>query len=47
MMCMSLWLHICICTMHVPGAGGRSKEVLDSLELKLWRAVSCHVGAGH
>jgi hypothetical protein len=37
-------LHVCLCTMHMPGAY-RGQKILLELE---WQTVgSCHVGAGN
>ena len=40
-------LHVCLCTMCMPGARGVQKRVLGTLELKLQAVVSCHVDAGN
>lgn len=44
---MSGFLHLCICTMCVPGAIGGQKGSMDPLELELWMVVNHHVGAGN
>lgn len=35
------WIHVCMCTTHVPGAVRGQKRAVD---LELQRAVSCHTG---
>lgn len=45
-MCMSICLHICLCTMYVCAyCLGDQKRTLGSLELELERVVRCFVGA--
>jgi hypothetical protein len=39
-------LHICLCTVCVPGAHGSQRRVSDPLELELQFVVSCHVVLG-
>jgi hypothetical protein len=46
-MCMSGFLHVCMCTICVPGALGSQKGEMDPLELELWMVVNHHVGAGN
>lgn len=38
-MCMNVMLHVCICTMHIPGTQGDWKRALDYLELEFWVVV--------
>jgi len=48
LLCISVCLHICLCTICVPGAGSLrgQRRALDFLELELWKVV-CHlVGVG-
>lgn len=40
-----LSLHVCMCTMCVPGVDGGQNMVLDFLKLKLQAVVSYHVGS--
>ena len=37
--------NVCMCTMYMSGTCGDQNKMLDPLELVLWMAVSCHVGA--
>lgn len=39
-------LHVCMCTVWVPGARGGQKAT-DPLELELWVIVSRYVGSGN
>lgn len=41
------YLHVCLCTVYMPGALGGQNRVADLLELKLRMAVCHHVGAGN
>ena len=44
-LCMHVFgLHVCMCTMCMPGAHGGQKRALDLLELQLWMLESHHVG---
>lgn len=40
-----LSLHVCVCTICVPGIGGGQNMVLDFLKLELQAVVSYHVGS--
>lgn len=42
-MCMNILLHICICTICLPGALGEQRRALDTLELELQVIVNCHL----
>lgn len=37
-------LHVCVCSMYMPGALGSQKRLSESLELELSMVVSCHMG---
>lgn len=37
-------LHVCLCTMHMPGALGGQNRTADPLELKLHMVMHYHVG---
>lgn len=37
-------LHVCLCTIYMPGVYRSQKKSLDPQKLKSWIAVSCHVG---
>lgn len=41
-----IYLHVCMCTTHVPGAHGCQERVTDTLELELKMTVSFCVDAG-
>lgn len=45
LMCKSVCLHVCMCTVFVPGAQGGQKKALDLLELELQTVVFCRIGA--
>ena len=45
-MCISVFLHVCLCTMCVPGACRGQKAALGPLGLELHTDVSCSVGPG-
>jgi hypothetical protein len=40
---MSAYLHVCLCTMYMPGVCKGQKRVKNSLELKLQMGVNCSV----
>lgn len=45
-LCMSVSLHVCMCTADVPIDLGGQNRASDVLEPKLWIMVNHHVGAG-
>ena len=48
MICVLMFcLHVCLCTMYMPGALGGQNRVADPLELKLHMVMHYHVGAGN
>ena len=42
---MAISLHVCLCTMYVPGANEDQKKVSDLLKLELQAIVCYHVCA--
>jgi hypothetical protein len=43
----SVCLHICMCTVYVPGTLRDQKKVSDPLKLKLQMVICQYVGAGN
>lgn len=39
-------LHVCLCTIFVPGAAQKARRERDPQEPELQTGVNCHVGAG-
>lgn len=37
-------LHVCVCSMYMPGALASQKRLSDSPKLELSMVVSCHMG---
>lgn len=44
--CTSVWLHVCMCTMHVSDAYTGQKRASDCLEPEVQMVVSRHADAG-